>query len=76
MTKYKEAVEELSVLEEKLAEAERLKQTSESSGGGDDDLDTYMKKLKSQVPDKHKRVNWKVVYLFIYERPEKFVAKY
>ncbi|XP_071515189.1 kanadaptin [Panulirus ornatus] len=60
MTKYKEVTKELENLEGKLAEADYLKQASESSRGAEDDLDTYMHKLKSQVPDKHKRVAWKL----------------
>ncbi|XP_042227486.1 kanadaptin-like isoform X2 [Homarus americanus] len=60
ITKYKEVLEELVTLEGKLNEADFLKQASESSNGADDDLDSFMHKLKSQVPDKHKRVTWKL----------------
>ncbi|XP_042880061.1 kanadaptin-like isoform X2 [Penaeus japonicus] len=58
LTKYKEVIEELSSLEEKLAEADRLKQ--EADAEEEEDLDSFMQKLKTQVPDKHKRVMWKL----------------
>lgn len=57
-TKYNGVIEELSSLEEKLGDAERLKQ--EADAEEEDDLDSFMQKLKTQVPDKHKRVTWKV----------------
>nr|XP_045583117.1 kanadaptin-like isoform X2 [Procambarus clarkii] len=60
ITKYSEVVRELATLEEKLAEADFLKQASKGNSGADDDLDAYLNKLKSQVPDKHKRVTWKL----------------
>ncbi|XP_069997060.1 kanadaptin isoform X3 [Penaeus vannamei] len=58
LTKYNGVIEELSSLEEKLGEAERLKQ--EADAEEEDDLDSFMQKLKTQVPDKHKRVTWKL----------------
>ncbi|KAK7085620.1 Kanadaptin [Halocaridina rubra] len=60
ISKYNDVVEELSSLEKKLHEAERLKEVIKGEDGDDDDLDSYMRNLKSQVPDKHKRVNWKL----------------
>ncbi|XP_037798611.1 kanadaptin-like [Penaeus monodon] len=57
-TKYNGVIEELSSLEEKLGDAERLKQ--EADAEEEDDLDSFMQKLKTQVPDKHKRVTWKL----------------
>ncbi|CAL4171507.1 unnamed protein product, partial [Meganyctiphanes norvegica] len=58
--KYNKVVEELCDVENKLAEAERLKAMTEKRAEAEDvDVDDYMKKLKSQVPDKHKRVAWK-----------------
>lgn len=61
--KYRNATEELADLERKLAEAEAVKEASKAQRGGEggeDDLDSFMRSLKSQVPDKHKRVTWKV----------------
>lgn len=62
MRKYRKATEELADLEQKLAEAEALKEASKAqeAGGVEDDLDSFMHSLKSQAPDKHKRVTWKV----------------
>ena len=60
IAKYEEVVEELSTLEKKLAEAEWMKHEAETRTEEDDDLDSFMRNLKRQVPDKHKRVNWKV----------------
>ncbi|XP_050687166.1 kanadaptin-like isoform X1 [Eriocheir sinensis] len=61
--KYRNATEELADLERKLAEAEAIKEASKAQRGGEggeDDLDSFMHSLKSQVPDKHKRVTWKL----------------
>lgn len=54
--------EELTDLEGKLVEAEAIKEASKTqqAGAAEDDLDSFMRSLKSQVPDKHKRVTWKV----------------
>lgn len=60
ITKYNEVTKELATLEEKLAKADFLKQVSECTSVADDDLDTYLNKLQSEVPDKHKRVTWKL----------------
>lgn len=65
MRKYRKATEELSDLEGKLAEAEAIKEASKTQRTGrgeapEDDLESFMSSLKSQVPDKHKRVTWKV----------------
>ena len=60
MTKYCAITDELSSLEKMLADASQKKQALERSGNKEDDLDSYMKTLKTQVPDKHKRVEWKV----------------
>lgn len=62
MKKYREVTEELADLEGKLAEAEAIKEASKAQQAGavEDDLDNFMRSLKSQAPDKHKRVTWKV----------------
>jgi len=59
IAKYNKVIEELCDVENNLAEAERLKAISEKTEVDDDDVEGYMKKLKTQVPDKHKRVAWK-----------------
>ncbi|XP_068213643.1 kanadaptin-like [Palaemon carinicauda] len=60
LAKYLSVTSELSSLEKKLAEASQLEKQELGDGAEEDDLDSFMKNLKSQVPDKHKRVNWKL----------------
>lgn len=60
LSKYLSVTSELSSLEKKLAEASQLEKQGLEDGAEEDDLDSYMQTLKSQVPDKHKRVKWKL----------------
>lgn len=62
MKKYTQTTEELADLEGKLAEAAAVQEAGKAGKGQapEDDLDSFMHSLKFQVPDKHKRVTWKV----------------
>ena len=69
---------ELLVLENRLLGIDRLRQQQHdaseerqyTTGTAADELDAFMERLECQVPDKHKRVAWKVSFIINFDIPK------